>query len=90
MKAVILATFLLLTACATDNPPPPVQTVVVKVPVRVPCEPQLSPQPVYADTDEAIKAAPDLFTRVKLIVAGRLQRIAREAELNAAVKACEG
>lgn len=77
-----------LTACATDNPPPPVQTVTVKVPVPVPCDPHLSPSPVYADSDAAIRAAPDLFERVKLLVAGRLQRIARERELQAAVEGC--
>lgn len=88
--AVILFCALTLSACATTAPPRPVTTVEVRVPVAVKCHPDLGEPPQYPDTDAALKAAPDLFSRVKLIVAGRLMRIAREAELQAAIKACEG
>lgn len=43
-----------------------------------------------ADVEAADQAAQNLFYRVKLYVAGRLQRIQRENELNAALKACKG
>ncbi len=89
-RIAILASLLLLTACATDNAPKPITTVTVRVPVNVPCRPDIGAAPDYPDTDAAIKAAPDLFARVRLIVAGRLLRIQREAELNAAIKGCAG
>ena len=77
------------SSCATDGGPKPVTTVTKNVVVTVPCKIDPGPEPVYADTDEALKAAPDLFTRVKLLVAGRLQRIHRDSELHSAITACQ-
>lgn len=89
MKAVmVVLAALALTACATDDAPKPITTITVKIPVNVPCVPNIGPAPAYPDTDAAVKAAPDLFARVKLIVAGRVLRIQREAELNAAIEGC--
>jgi hypothetical protein len=60
----LLAAVLLLGACAAmpmDEPPAPAVMATVtesKIPVPVPCAPQISPEPAYPDTREAILAAP--------------------------------
>ena len=81
---------LALSACATTPPAPQIVTKTVQVAVPVACRPAIGAAPAYPDTDPALKAAPDVYQRVKLLVAGRLERIAREAELTAALSACEG
>jgi hypothetical protein len=81
---------LALAACATTPPAPQIVTKTVQVAVPVACNPAIGAAPAYPDTDAALKAAPDVYQRVKLLVAGRLERIAREAELSAALSACEG
>jgi len=68
----------------------PIVIRTVSIPVPVPCRPKIGPPPDYPDTDAKIEAAPDLFEKTKLIVAGRLIRVAREAELEAVLKACAG
>lgn len=83
-----LAAAVFLTGCATTAVEP-IHTVVVDVPVAVHCAPVIGSEPAYPDTDAAIRAAPDLFSRVKLLLEGRLMRIQRQAELSAALKACE-
>ncbi len=89
-RAIVCFGLLALTACATVPPTPQIVTKTVKVAVPVACKPALGAAPAYPDVDAALKAAPDVYQRVKLLVAGRLERIAREAELNAALAACEG
>lgn len=42
----------------------------------------------YYDTDEALAATDSIFSGVQLLKAGRALRIAREAELNAVLRAC--
>ena len=81
---------LAMTACASTPPAPRIVTKTVQVAVPVACKPALGAAPAYPDTDAALKTATDVYQRVKLLVAGRLERIAREAELNAALGACEG
>jgi len=81
---------LALAACATTPPAPQIVTKTVQVAVPVACTPAIGAAPAYPDTDAALKAAPDVYQRVKLLVAGRLERITREAELTAALGACEG
>jgi len=78
---------LALTACATTSEPR-IVTKEVKVPVPVACAVSAGEDPIYPDSDEALKAAPNVLERVKLLAAGRLLRIAREMELKAAVKGC--
>lgn len=79
----------LLAACASaPAPQPAVQVREVETPVAVACAPPLAAAPAYPDTDTALKAAPDLFARVRLLVSGRLLRMARERELDAALAAC--
>jgi hypothetical protein len=87
---------LLLAACATTQAPEPVvRTVEVRIPFDDPaCAREalarLGPGPVYPDTDEALRNAPNVFAGVQLLSAGRLLRIAREAAWRAAVEACAG
>jgi hypothetical protein len=85
--ALPIVAALALAACASPGEPK-VTVREVQVPVAVKCASDPGPQPAYADSDSALKAAPDLYERVKLLVAGRLQRIAREAELIAANSGC--
>jgi hypothetical protein len=89
-RAVTALGLLALAACATTPPAPRIVTKTVEVAVPVACKPAIGPAPTYPDTDAALKAAPDVYRRVRLLVAGRLERIAREAELTAALGACEG
>ena len=81
-----LAVFL-LAGCATKAPPR-VITRTVEIPVAVKCAVDPGPRPAYADTPEALRGAPDLFEKVKLLLAGREQRMARETELEAASAGC--
>ena len=90
VRILACAVLLTLAACATTPPAPQIVTKTVQVAVPVACKPALNPPPAYPDTDAALKAAPDVYQRVKLLVAGRLLRIAREAELTAGLSACEG
>jgi hypothetical protein len=77
-----------LAACATTTPEPVIRTVEVKVPVPVPCKPDLGSEPAYPDTRQALTSAPDLFERVKLLLAGRELRIAWIGAQAKALKAC--
>jgi hypothetical protein len=78
-----------LAACEHMPPPEPViVTSEAKVPVATPCKPDLGPEPVYPDTRQALTSAPDLFERVKLLLAGRELRIAWTAAQAKALKAC--
>ena len=76
-----------LAGCATRSEPR-VEIREVKVPVAVKCAVSAGPDPAYPDTDEALRAAPNVLERVRLLAAGRLLRIAREAELKAASAGC--
>jgi hypothetical protein len=78
---------LFLTACAS-TPEPRIITKIVQVPIAVKCAVDPGADPVYADTPDALKAAGDLFERVKLLLAGRAQRDGRLAELKASVAGC--
>lgn len=85
---VALAACLAVAGCATTGAPE-VRFVEVKVPVPVSCVPaSLGPAPVYFDTDEALRTAPSADNRFALLWAGRGQRIAREAELDAVITVC--
>jgi hypothetical protein len=75
-----------LTGCATPQNRIVVQEV--KVPVPVPCVAKIPEAPIYPDSDEAIKSAPDLFSLATLYRAGRGVRIAREAGLVEVLKSC--
>ncbi len=83
----VVATCSLLAACATASEPR-VITKEVSVPVMVKCAADPGPRPAYVDTPDALKSAADLFEKVKLLLAGRSQRMGREAELEAANAGC--
>lgn len=96
--AAALFAVLILAGCA--NSEQVIKTVTVDVPVPVHCKPDVDPGASwkddtgvehlgYPDTAAALKAAPDLYVRVKLLLVGRSMRIQREAELSAALKGCE-
>lgn len=89
-RFAIIAVALVLTGCATTAAEPRIEVRTVEVPVTVSCKVEIGPDPAYPDSDEALRAAPNTFERVKLLVAGRLLRIAREREISAALKACTG
>lgn len=89
MTRLVLLALLALTACASAPPRVEVRTVTVQVPVAVPCIVDVA-APVYSDTDEALLAAPDLFERVKLLLAGRIERAAHDNVETAARAACNG
>ena len=84
---------LMLSACATvpKQPEPIIKTVEVQVPHPVPCPAlqKLGPEPAYPDTDAALKAAPNIFVRVQLLMAGRVLRITRLAAVNDALAECD-
>lgn len=87
-----IAAALALGACATTGsiPEPIIQTVEVRVPVPVRCNPDMGPDPIYPDTSEAIRAAPNVAARAQLYAAGRLMREQREREYQAALAECRG
>jgi hypothetical protein len=78
----------LIQACATHPAEPILKTVEVKVPVAVSCPDKRAPAPTYPDTAEALAAAPDLFERVKLLLAGRTLRAERLKEDDGQIAAC--
>lgn len=92
MRWMVAIAALALAGCA-HTPEPEIRTVEVKVPVDDPAcareaVARLGAAPAYPDTPEAIRAAHNLFERVKLLLAGRELRIAREAALKDALEAC--
>lgn len=87
---VTLAAMMLVGCATTDGPEPEPRVVIqrVEVPVPVPCDPAIGPEPDYPDTDAALRAAPNIFERAKLLAAGRLMRIARDVEKSVALAKC--
>lgn len=87
---------ILLGGCSTTQhiPEPVIQIHEVQVPVDDPAcareaEASLVDNPPdYPDTDQALREAPNLFERVKLLLAGRALRMEHEATLSAAIRAC--
>ena len=80
-----------LAACATHPVPDQVSGTVEKdIPVAVPCSVSAGPAPDFADTDFAIAATPkgDIFGLARLYAAGRPQRLAYIAKLEAANAGC--
>jgi hypothetical protein len=88
MRAAVVVLCLALASCGHMREPRIVtRDVVIEKPV--PCKVKAPAAPSYPDTDAAIAAAPDVFERGKLFIAGRLMRIAHEAQLRAALRACQ-
>jgi hypothetical protein len=71
--------------------PPIIRPYAISVPVPVPvsCVPgNLEPEPVYVDTQQALKAAPELADFMKLMAAGRIQRDAWLMQVRPVLQAC--
>lgn len=93
MKVAIVACALLLGACAHGQRPPPepvIRTIEVQVPVIVPCKAlvELDDSLSYPDTPTALRAAPNIFERVRLILQGRELRAAQLQKYRAAKGSC--
>ncbi len=90
MRLLIICAALALAGCATTTPPEPVIiTKEVLVPVAMDCVPKtLGPPPKYADSKEALLAAPGPEDRYQLLAAGREQRIARLGEVEPVITNC--
>ena len=94
-RVIVILAAASLAACGNqvERPEPIIKTVEVKVPVDDPaCArealEELGPAPAYPDDALALKAAADLFERVKLLLAARELRTVREAQLHGAIIAC--
>ena len=81
----VLAGIALLAACAGSVEPQP-QYVRVEVPVQVPCRAPEIVAPAWATA--SLRRTDDLETKVRALLAERLQRIGYEEMLEAAVNAC--
>lgn len=79
----------LLSGCATA-PEPKIETRIVEVPVAVKCAVTIPAEPAYPDTKAALDAAPGIFEKVKLLLAGREVREAYKNEVKAALIGCTG
>jgi hypothetical protein len=87
-RAAFVALALMAAGCASLPVQAPQPPITIEKPIPVSCVPKLGAQPEYPDSDAALKAAPSTFDRIKLLVAGRLMRIAYQAKLEAALAAC--
>lgn len=88
MKAQVMQVMLaglLLAGCAAKAPPQ-VQYVRVEVPVQVPCRAPEVAVPAWATG--SLRKTDDLETKVRALLAERLQRIGYERMLEASNAAC--
>ena len=91
MKPVyyLLLAVITLPACTTTRPEPRVVIQTVDRPVAVSCVPaELGGPPDYPDSDSALRAAVDGAARYALVSAGRLLRMARQAETESVIAGC--
>jgi hypothetical protein len=84
MKAALLVCVACFARCATQNP---VRVPVeVKVPVLMPCKTPDVPKPEFAV--DSLQTGAGIWAQMAALRADRLQRMAYEGELNAAVEGC--
>ena len=90
MRKIVALLALLLAACSTPQPTEPtIVTHDVNMPVTGSCVPDnLGPAPTYADTDAALKSAPDAAERYRLIASGRHDRDVRLSQLEPVIDQC--
>ncbi|HCF0508757.1 TPA: hypothetical protein NH993_000752 [Pseudomonas aeruginosa] len=86
MRVVLMLVIVALAGCAGQVEPEP-RTVRVEVPVAVPCRAPAVEVPAWAT--DGLKKSDDLQTKVRALLAERLQRIGYEAQLLAANRACQ-
>ncbi len=82
----VLGLVFALAGCAGRQEAEP-RTVRVEVPVAVPCRVPAVEVPAWATT--GLRKGDDLQTKVRALLAERLQRIGYEAQLLAANRACQ-
>jgi len=89
LMPAMLAAGLALAACAHGGAEPEIRAVEKRVPVVAPCVSDKVPHPpAYVDSDEALKAAPSAAERLKLVLAGRVQRIQRGLIVEPVIETC--
>ncbi|HCI3974173.1 TPA: hypothetical protein NO321_002454 [Pseudomonas aeruginosa] len=86
MKAVLMLVIVALAGCAGQVELEP-RTVRVDVPVAVPCRAPAVEVPSWATA--GLKKSDDIQTKVRALLAERLQRIGYEAQILAANQACQ-
>ncbi|HCH7696445.1 hypothetical protein QOZ33_20165 [Pseudomonas aeruginosa] len=86
MRVVLMLVMVTLAGCAGQVEPEP-RTVRVEVPVAVQCRVPVVEVPAWATA--GLKKSDDLQTKVRALLAERLQRIAFEAQLLVANRACQ-
>ncbi|ELT4567619.1 hypothetical protein [Pseudomonas aeruginosa] len=86
MRVVLMLVMIALAGCAGRQEAEP-RTVRVEVPVAVPCRAPAVEVPAWAAA--GLKKSDDLQTKVRALLAERLQRIGYEAQLLAASQACQ-
>ncbi|WP_121335801.1 hypothetical protein [Pseudomonas aeruginosa] len=82
----VLGLVFALAGCAGQVEPEP-RTVRVEVPVVVPCRVPAVEGPAWATA--GLKKSDDIQTKVRALLAERLQRIGYEAQILAANQACQ-
>ncbi|EIU1679873.1 hypothetical protein I5E45_10135 [Pseudomonas aeruginosa] len=85
MRLVLMLVMVALAGCAGRQEAEP-RTVRVDVPVAVPCRVPAVEVPAWATA--GLKKSDDIQTKVRALLAERLQRIGYEKKLEAAVQAC--
>ncbi|HHO8096937.1 TPA: hypothetical protein ACRXYB_005317 [Pseudomonas aeruginosa] len=86
MRVVLMLMIVALVGCAGRQEAEP-RTVRVEVPVAVPCRAPAVEVPAWAAA--GLKKSDDIQTKVRALLAERLQRIGYEAQLLAANRACQ-
>ncbi len=86
MRVVLMLMIVALVGCAGRQEAEP-RTVRVEVPVAVPCRAPAVEVPAWATA--GLKKSDDIQTKVRALLAERLQRIGYEAQLLAANRACQ-
>ncbi|HBO1307247.1 TPA: hypothetical protein L4E94_005771 [Pseudomonas aeruginosa] len=86
MRMVLMLMIVALVGCAGRQEAEP-RTVRVEVPVAVPCRAPAVEVPAWAAA--GLKKSDDIQTKVRALLAERLQRIGYEAQLLAANRACQ-
>ncbi|HCL3204927.1 TPA: hypothetical protein N2A04_001675 [Pseudomonas aeruginosa] len=86
MRVVLMLMIVALAGCAGQVEPEP-RTVRVEVPIAVPCRAPAVEVPAWATA--GLKKSDDIQTKVRALLAERLQRIGYEAQLLAANRACQ-
>ncbi|MFZ5959866.1 hypothetical protein ACOXVJ_20385 [Pseudomonas knackmussii] len=86
MKWLMFGVVVALAGCAGQVEPEP-RTVRVNVPVAVPCRAPAVTEPSWATA--ALQKGDSLQVKVRALLAERQQRLGYEAQLRAAVLACQ-